>query len=187
VVEVPADKASLVLNGTFGYLWHTMDKIDYLNGVATDWSNSAYLTVAPGDMENFETQVPEALFPLDKEIMESPGRLRWRGVPGADAYLVCVRSELGDEAITVTRDTQIKPPFPGHCEYIEGVKGLQRFQSGWEYSWCVCALRVKSGALGFVIDCPDGGHLPQIFSRYEHPSGIILQSQWSEKSKFSIE
>jgi len=57
------------------------------------------------------------------------------------------------------------------------VDELNIFQSGSKWRWSVCALRLESGMMGFVVN--QTKDLPTVSPRYEHPSGIFQQSQWT--------
>jgi hypothetical protein len=87
----------------------------------------------------------------------------------------------------VTDKTEIVPPFPDNSTSIDGLRGVEAFEPGVTYTWQVCALRVKSGLLGFRIIEDNNGELPEVHPRYEHPSGIMLQSRWSDAAQFTVQ
>ncbi len=87
----------------------------------------------------------------------------------------------------VTDTTTLAPPFPATYPGVDGIHGLDAFTSGTTSTWQVQALRVKSGALGFVLKDQGNGNPPEIYPRYEHPSGIMLRSRWSEERDFTAE
>ncbi|MFQ5750967.1 MAG: DUF4249 family protein, partial [bacterium] len=147
------------------------------------WSESKFIYLPSGEMAGFEDRQPVPTVPAEGAQLSTTGTLKWQAVAGADAYLVYIRSDQ-QTGIAVSRETEISPPFPDESEWVDGLHGLGAFESGAIYTWQVCALRVKSGALGFVVDEPRNGHPPTVYPRYQHPSGIILQSQWSEPRTF---
>ena len=156
------------------------------NVQCSQWSDSHYLIIASGDLPGFEDKIPKAIAPIDGSTLASTCILQWNSVPGTDVYLVFIRSDLGDYATAVSRDTLISPPFPDECDFVDGLCGLSEFRQSVTYTWQVCALRVKSGALGFTLDEPKGTEPPKVYPRYQHPSGIMLQSQWSEPRRFTV-
>ena len=186
VVEVPVDKGDLVLNGTFGYLWHTMEHVDYLNGVATEWSETNYLSLPSGDLAGFEQRHLEAEYPADNASVQADVELGWVSVPGADAYLFYAYTSTGQKAIAVVKDTYIKPPFASEFDTVTGLSQIERLESGETCSWRVCALRLKTGAFGFDITENGAPQPPVLHPRYQHPAGIMVQSQWSAARTFSV-
>lgn len=150
----------------------------------TGWSESSFFTISSGALVGFEDKQPKALSPINGTSVSSTATLSWSEVDGADAYLVYVNSGHEKYGLAVTTETAINPPFLAESDIVDGLCELLSFESGVQYSWQVCALRVKSGALGFAISKPVGNELPKIYTRYEHPTGIILQSQWSRSQSF---
>ena len=171
LAEVPPDKATLVLS----------------NEVATPWSESRFIITESGELAGFEECQPIIVTPKDGDILPELGKLEWEEINGADAYLVYIYSPNGQYITAVTQETEISPPFPNESEYIDGLRGINHYNSGETYHWQICALRVKSGALGIVIGDPDEENPLQIYPRYQHPSGIVLQSRWSEVKYFTVQ
>ena len=104
-----------------------------------------------------------------------------------DAYLLVISTNQDVPVIAVTMDTLISPPFDDNNENIDGLRGLSAFSPGTQYQIQFCTLRVKAGALAFSIEESLSQELPDIYSRYQHPSGIILKSQWSDPIQFQVE
>lgn len=172
VLELPTDKSPLI----------------YVNATASPWSESRYIQTESGDLNGFETQIPAPVTPPNNGTIEPQGTLSWQEVNGADAYLVVVSNEQGEyTAVAVTEEPRVSPPFPDDNNQIDGLIGLSEFQQGATYTYRVCALRVKSGTLSFIVGEPSGSEPPDIFPRKQHPSGIMLQSQWSEPIDFRIQ
>jgi hypothetical protein len=200
--EIPPDKSPLVVNG-WQYAYYLQSTSlrnnqfhssggtgnpdsDLVNSTSP-WSESSYILTPSGDMPGFEDRQPQIVSPDPNGSIPTNGNLQWQMVDAADAYLVYLQSGSGQEIIAVTQETMIAPPFPEEQGAIEGLKGADRFTSGKTYTWQVCALRVKSGLLGFVVEGPIYGGLPTVSPRYEHPSGIMLQSRWSEAGSFTAQ
>ncbi len=168
VLEPPPDKAPLV----------------YSNVIATPWSESHYIYTASGWDNGFEEQTPIL---QDNGTLSPTDTLSWGDVPGADAYLVFITDSENQSYVTVTEESQVSPPFADSMDLIDGVTGLVQFEPGENYAYQVCALRVKSGALSFTIDEPSDTSPPTIHPRFQHPSGIMLQSEWSEPLNFQVQ
>ena len=171
VLELPPDKAQLI----------------YINAIASPWSESRYLQTESGGFEGFENQLPNPLNPQNNGTISPTGTLSWEEVEGADAYLVVISNEQNEYVVAVTDESRVAPPFPNESDLIDGLMGLSQFQQGMRYTYQICALRVKAGALGFTIGDPSENSPPTIYPRYRHPSGIMLQSQWSEPIDFQIQ
>ncbi len=171
VLELPPDKAPLI----------------YSNEIATPWSESRYLQTNSGEWPSFETQKPILLTPENSDVIAPNGTLRWRSIEGADAYLLTISTAQDRPVITVTSDTLIYPPFINDNENIDGLKTISAFSSGTQYQIQLCAVRVKAGTLAFSINESSNQELPEIYSRYQHPSGIILQTQWSDIVTFQAQ
>jgi len=150
------------------------------------WSETRFITLPSGEMEGFEESRPAAEAPPEGGSLSPNGTFVWHPVEGADAYLVYMHSN-NHTVIAVSKDPRIFPPFPESSEWAEGLLGLESFEIGETCTWQVCGLRVKSGALGFVVHLPESGGLPVVYPRYQHPSGIMLQSRWSEERRFIVE
>ncbi len=193
IFAVGPGKGPLVLYGYYFYEWFkvTRDWIHmhyrYQHSFSYSlWSETRYMDIPSGDMAGFKDSKPINVQPADGAYIAVNGRLQWQPVPGADVYLVYIYS--GEQTIiAVSKETQISPPFADESEWVDGLRGADAFQSGANYTWQVCALRVKSGALGFAVDAPQNGALPGIYPRYTHPSGIMIQSQWSERKTFVVQ
>jgi len=171
VLELPSDKAPLI----------------YINAIASPWSESRYIQTESGDFDGFENQIPNPVSPLNDGTISPTGTLSWDDVEGADAYLVFISNSQNDYVVAVTKESRISPPFPNESDLINGLIGLSQFQQGIQYSYQICALRVKAGALSFTIADPSDKAPPTIQPRDQHPSGIMLQSQWSEPINFLIQ
>ena len=163
------------------------DPLVMSNSAEMGWSKSHYITIASGKIAGFEGQQPQVNTPQDGSQMTLDDRLQWSEIHGADAYLLYIQSEEGQTIIACAQTNSASPPFPDQRDEINGVIGLDKWQSGMSYSWQVCALRVMTGAFGFSVVQQSNGLLPQIYPRYEHPSGIVQQSRWSGQHNFDIE
>lgn len=150
------------------------------------WSESRFIHIPSGELTGFTDSGPVLTAPPEEGLLSPTGTLRWQEVQAADAYLIYIHSS-DQTVIAVTKETEISPPFPDEIEWADGLAGLDAFQSGATYFWQVCALRVRTGALGFVVDAPRNGQPPRVYPRYTHPSGIMLMSRWSEKRRFVVQ
>ena len=171
VLELPPDKAPLI----------------YVNAIASPWSESRYLRTESGYLDGFERQTPNPLNPLNNGTISPTGTLSWQAVAGADAYLVVISNAQGEYVVAVSDTSAITPPFPNQSERIDGLIGLSQFQPGMKYTYQICALRVKAGTLGFAIGEPSQSSPPMIYPRPRHPSGLMLQSRWSDPIDFEIQ
>ena len=153
----------------------------------TDWTESRFIDVESGEIQGFDQEKLQIVFPQTDQAISETDSLEWSPIFGADAYLIFIQSTETDYAIAVTPNTKIAPPFPEECDFVDGVRGLQKFENGQKYSWKVCAVRVKTGALGFAVGELSGTNPLKIYPRYEHPSGIVIQSQWSQIRSFSVQ
>jgi hypothetical protein len=150
------------------------------------WSESRFINMPSGEMAGFEESRPVLNAPQEGAQLSTNGTLQWQEVVGADAYLVYIHS--GEQTvIAASQETKISPPFPDECEWVDGLRGLEAFESGKTYIWQVCALRIKSGTLGFAVDLPQNSTPPRVYPRYQHPSGIMQTSQWSEEGRFVVQ
>lgn len=171
VAEVSSDKSSLV----------------YSNEVCTPWSESRFFTLPAGQLSGFADIAPTLVSPQNDAETTVTAKLAWQQVAGADAYLLYIFSDRGDTAISVSRENQISPPFPTKSELADGlVQGFDAWDGGVNYTWQICALRVESGALGFSVVRQQGDSMPVVRPRYQHPSGVIRQSQWSMAGHFMV-
>lgn len=172
IVDPASDKAPLV----------------YSNEIASPWSESHYITTESGALPGFDSSVPEVASPQNGGSLSTTDSLSWNTIDGADAYLVSVSDDKGHHYSAVTTTPAIAPPFSGDTDLIQGLTSLTQFESGVRYNFQVCGLRVKSGTLSFILEEPeDNNSPPQIYPRYQHPSGIIMQSQWSDSVEFTVE
>jgi hypothetical protein len=171
VMELPPDKAPLI----------------YINAVASPWSESRYFQTESGELAGFGDRGPTLLSPQNNEPISATGTLSWEEFEGADAYLIVISNGQNEYVIAVSEEPNAVPPFPSDSDLIEGLIGLSQFQQGAQYTFQVCALRVKSGALSFSIGNPAENSPPAIQPRYQHPSGIMQQSRWSEPAGFQIQ
>ena len=142
----------------------------------TSWSGTRRIIIPSGRVDGFENEKSLLVSPINDATLESGDSLRWQEVNGADAYLLFLESKTGETCTTVSFTTSAAPPFHKY-DFIEGLDDLEKFPSGSEWSWSVCALRLESGMMGFVVN--QTGDLPTASPRYEHPSGIFQQSQWT--------
>jgi len=150
------------------------------------WSESRFINMPSGEMGGFEESRPVLIAPQEGAHLSTNGTLQWQEVAGADVYLVYIHSSE-QTVIAASQETKISPPFPDECEWADGLRGLEAFESGKTYIWQVCALRIKSGTLGFAVDLPQNGHPSRVYPRYQHPSGIMQMSQWSEEKRFVVQ
>ncbi|MBN2028837.1 DUF4249 family protein [bacterium] len=171
VIEPASDKAPLVFS----------------NEIATPWSESRTIQTPSGEWPGFENQKPILLAPENSDVIAPNGTLRWKSIEGADAYLLTISTDQNRPVIAVTSDTLISPPFTNNHENIDGLKTISTFSSGTQYQIQLCALRVKAGTLAFSINESSNQGLPEIYSRYQHPSGIILKTQWSDMITFQVQ
>ncbi len=171
VIEPASDKAPLIFS----------------NEIATPWSESRTIQTLSGEWPGFKNEKPTLLTPENSAVIPTNGTLRWRSVEGADGYLLIISTDQNIPVITVTSDTLISPPFNTDDEHIDGLKGISAFSSGTQYQIQLCALRVKTGTLAFSINESSNQELPELYSRYQHPSGIMLQTQWSDRITFQIQ
>ena len=155
----------------------------------TDWSESSSFTVAPGDLSGFEDQKPSIIYPENHGQMapDSTCIIKWSAVDGADAYILYLFQDNGEYAVVMSKESFIKPPFNLDVDYADGCGSLKTLNSGENYGYQVCAVRIKSGALGFKADIPSSDAPPVLYPRYKHPSGILMQSQWSDKQYVTIQ
>lgn len=188
------DKGSLVINCAYvihweDLIWPEADQTGH--GVFTSrsndspWSESRFLRTLSGDLPGFEMSRPQIIEPEQGAVISETGKLKWKGVNGAEIYLIYMYTE-NDYALAVTGDVEISPPFQDENSVVEGLRVLEKFERGASYTWQVCALRVKSGAPGFVVGEQKGEIPLKIYPRYQHPSGIMLQSQWSGAQRFTV-
>jgi hypothetical protein len=196
IFAVPPDKGPMVVNG---YRWSlsysrfisdSHSRQSYggrVIGFETPWSESRSIITRGGEMPGFEGAKPVVFSPSGGETISVFGKLTWQEISGADLYLLYLSSNDGEVIIAVTDKTEIVPPFPDNSTSIDGLRGVEAFEPGVTYTWQVCALRVKSGLLGFRIIEDNNGELPEVHPRYEHPSGIMLQSRWSDAAQFTVQ
>ncbi len=153
----------------------------------TDWSESSSFTVAPGDLSGFEDQKPSIIYPETQGQMAPDSTIQWSVVDGADAYILYLFQDNGEYAVVMSKEPYIKPPFNLDVDYADGCGSLTTLNSGENYGYQVCAVRIKSGALGFKVSISSSDAPPVLYPRYKHPSGILMQSQWSDKQYVTIQ
>ena len=153
----------------------------------TEWSESAYFSVSSGIMENFENQTIQFITPQTEQAVDTHCTLEWNSVENADGYLVLVRDSGGTMSVLFSETNQIQPENIEPYKFIDGLECCSGFETGQTYFCSVCALRVKSGALGFSISVDDQSGELELSPRYQHPSGIVQQSQWSDEIRIIVQ
>jgi len=148
----------------------------YLVSMASD---TRTLVIPSGHVNGFEQQKVHLLAAKDDAVFGAGDSLRWSPVDGADVYLLYFESKSGKAFSTVSFSNSTAPPFQ-KLDYIEGLGVLEKFPSGSEWRWSVCALRLESGMMGFVVN--QTKDLPTASPRYKHPRGIFQQSEWGSSS-----
>ena len=151
----------------------------------TDWSESGFFTVASGELEGFESQKPRGN--AAGTTFHQNDYLQWSSVNGADGYLLYLTDSTGKETVLFSKTSQIQLGASESLPYIEGMEWQSSFVFDESYSCRICAVRVKTGALGIYVQSKGSGELPALLPRYQHPSGIMQQSQWSDVITLAIE
>ena len=151
----------------------------------TDWSESGYFSVASGELEGFESQKPEGS--AVGTTFHQNDNLQWSSVNDADGYLLYLTDSTGKETILFSETNQIQLGVSESPSYIEGMDWQSSFVSGESYNCRICAVRVKTGALGIYVQSKGAGELPELLPRYHHPSGLMQQSLWSDIITLAME
>ncbi len=158
------------------------DNLDF-----TEWSESGYFSVSSGMLDDFENRSLQFVSPQSEQVVETDCTLEWSPVENADGYLIAVRNADGALSVLFSENNQIQPCTAEQVSFVEGLDWCSGFQSGQVYSCRVCALRVKTGTLGFTIQADDQSGELKLSPRYQHPSGIVQKSQWSDEIRISVQ
>ena len=153
----------------------------------TDWSESAYFAVASGKLDGFDSQKPECINNPFGTVFHTNDNLQWSSVNGADGYLLYLTDSTGKETILFSDSNQIQLGASESLSCIEGMEWQSSFVSGESYSCRICAVRVKTGAFGIYVQSKGAGELPALLPRYQHPSGLMQQSLWSDIITLAME
>ncbi len=197
ISDAPPDKGPLVFNGQFfGFIFkyqyqyfrfgdssglsHPVFKLFY----ETPWSESRFAYTQSGEIPGFEEIKPVSNSSLNNTSLSAGKTFDWQNISGADAYLLHIKAENGENYVTAHLDNRCILPPRNEVFWSEGLTEQVELTEGTYYSCYVCALRVKSGMLGFVVEENSSEILPKVYPRYVHPSGIIQQSKWSEELNF---
>ncbi len=191
LVGVPIDKSQLVFSSFIQTRDHyELDnepvKTEYSVGDPhhSPWSETRTFYLPSGDWPGFESDRPQQLQVTQRS--QQP-KFRWQPVDGADAYLVVLAGDKGSLASAMVTQARAAMPFVSDPKQFENLQDLDYLLPGETVRWYVQALRVRSGALGCFVEAFDGSKLPELYPRYQHPSGIMLKSLWAEGESFTVE